>query len=392
MEAFDLKRKIDWIFIALFFVLMAIPICTVNLKKNTVSESENRRLAPFPSFLCEDGSINRHFTNDFEAWINDNIGMRASLVLQNARIQFRCFDVLSNNSDMVIGPNGEFNYATDAIIRSYQHFDLKSEETLRQMADGYQYMFDFTKRRGIQLYYFQCWDKQSVYPEQFPTTVIQHGSVSKTDQIVNNLTENTDIPVISPKQKLIDAKSTYSTYGKWTDPTHWTQRGAYIGYTELMHTINAHNGNKYTVLTEDDYNIKTKDCGKTLFGGIHKEDYVETFEIKSPSAILTNEKLTLYSDDERHRFFTNHNAGNRDRVLVLGDSYVNSFILDDLAESFYETLIIWGDYTRNVGKIIDAYHPDILIVENAERCDRTDAFVSGSQAVKEAELAAAGRQ
>ena len=50
------------------------------------------------------------------------------------------------------------------------------------------YYADFLKERGIQLYYVQCWDRQSIYPEFFPNHILQYGNVSRTDV---NCTERT---------------------------------------------------------------------------------------------------------------------------------------------------------------------------------------------------------
>ena len=363
--------------------MLVFPLITTNLKKSTVSTSENRTLAQMPELYNEDGTRNKDFNDGFEAWINDNIGFRSNMVIANAKMQYYLFNILSNNSYMYLGPNGEFNYATDSMLKDYQHLDLYTEERLNDIADSYQYISDYLESKGKQFYYYQCWDKHSVYPEYFPDTVIQYGETSKTDGIVSALMEKTSVNVISPKQKLIDGKTTYNTYSKWGDATHWTQRGAYIGYLELMDVINLNNENKYYVLKESDYNITVTDQGSTLFGGIHKEDMLEKFEIKEPKATLSNEKLSLYAEDYRHRFFTNKYVDNDTRILVVGDSYFDSFILDDIAESFYETLIIWGDYSKDIGNIIEEYNPDIVISENAERCDRTSGMIAGVNAIKE---------
>lgn len=371
------------VFILLFFTMLIVPLITTNLKKNTISTAENRTLVSMPLLYNEDGTKNLNFNNDFEAWINDNIGFRSNMIITNAKIQYYLFDVLANNSDQYLGPNGEINYATPAILADYQHMNLYSKEHLNTIADSYQYISDYLEAQGKQFYYYQCWDKHSIYPEYFPDTVIQYGKVSKTDEIVSILTEKTSVNVISPKRKLIDNKDNYNTYSKCGDATHWTQRGAYIGYLELMDAINLNNKNEYYILKERDYNITVTDQGTTLFGGIHKEDMLENFEIKEPKAVLTNEKLSLYKEDQRHRFFTNHNVNNNTRVLVIGDSYFNSFILDDIAESFYETLIIWGDYSQEIGNIIEEYNPDIIINENAERCDRTSGIIAAVSMLKE---------
>lgn len=365
--------------------MLVLPLLTTNMQEDKVSQAERRKLASRAELYEEDGTINGNFTSDFETWINDNIGMRSKMVTDNARILYYLFDVLPDNSDKILGPKGEFNYATPEIIADYQHFNLYSDEQLHDRADAIQYLSDYVEKDGNQFYYYQCWDKHSIYPEYFPDTVLQYGSESKTDGIVKALREYSNVKVVSPKNELLREKARYDTYSRWGDSTHWSQRGAYIGYTLLMDTINSNSSIQYNVLAESDYNITKPDQGMTLFGGIHKTEYLDKFEIKDPKAVLTNEKLSLYAEDQRHCFFTNEEANNKTRLLVIGDSYFKSFIIDDLAESFYETIIIWGDCADDVKNVIDTYDADIVIVENAERCDRTGKYISGVNTMKEQE-------
>lgn len=378
------KKIINSIFCVAFGAMIGIPLLTTNLRKDKISEAENRILAPKAEIYTEEGVLNKNYTTDFETWINDNIGFRSQMVINNARIQYYIFHVLANNSDMYLGPNGELNYATPAILEDYQHANLYTEDYLKQFAASMQYVSDYVTRQGKQFYYYQCWDKHSIYPEYFPKTVIQSPGESKTDGLIRALEEYTDVNVISPKQDLIDAKDVYETYSVWGDSTHWTQRGAFIGYQKLMNTINANSEKEYKVLQESDYSITKTDQGTTLFGGIHRPDYLENFELKTVKAVLTNDKLTLYADEPSHSFYTNDQVDNDTTVLVIGDSYFNSFIIDDLAESFHEVIIIWGDYLADAKNIIDSYDPNIVIVEAAERVDRSGGVIAAATLTREA--------
>lgn len=365
-----------------FMLMLLIPLCTTNLKKNEISTAENRVLTQMAELYNEDGTLNKNFTSDFEAWINDNIGLRSWMVVNNAKMQFHLFDVLANNSDMYLGPNGELNYATNAMLRDYQHLNLYPDSFLERFADSMQKIKEYVEEKGSKFYYYQCWDKHSIYPEYFPDTVIQYGEYSKTDGIVNAISKYSDVKVISPKEELIIKKADYDTYSEWGDATHWTQRGAWIGYRMLMEAINSDSSIRYKILEEEDYNINFTDQGSTLFGGIHRIDKLENFEIKYPKAELTNEKLGRYAEDPRHRFFTNNGVDNRTRLLVIGDSYFNNFIIDDFAESFYETIIIWGDYLGEVQNILDTFNADIVVIEAAERVDRTSSIINGAENIK----------
>ena len=368
--------------ILLFMLSLIVPGIMFNRKDGAVSASENRKLASRAHLRLEDGTLNRNFLTDFENWYNDNIGFRSPMVIANALMQYRLFHRISNNTDVLLGPEGEFNYATEAIIKDYQHFNLKSEETCEKIRESYQYLNDWLEGQGIQYYYMQCWDKQSIYPEQFPRTIISYGDISKTDQIMEALGK-TSVTVINPREDLIREKANCQTYSRFGDPTHWTRRGAYIGYLALMRALNERNEGMFRVLKEEDYDLSLTDQGNTYFDAIHEEEMLEEFRILSPKAERTDEKLSFLSEDQRHSFYTNPEAGNRIRVMVLGDSYLDSFLMDDLAESFYELFMIRGNHTEELPEILEAYHPDIIINENAERTDRTKTVIALVKKLKE---------
>lgn len=379
-----LKRVANIIFTIIFLSLLAIPLLTTNLRPNVISSAENRVLAQMPVLYNEDGKINAGFLKEFEEWFNDNLGYRSAFVIANARIQYYIFNQLANKSDMYLGPNGELNYATNAILVDYQHLNLYPQEALDNIADSFQIVSDYLENEGIQLYYYQCWDKHSIYPEYFPDTVIQYGEMSKTDYVIDVLKTKTNINVISSKENLISAKDKYETYSLWGDSTHWTQRGSYVGYLDLMEAINNVNGGIYKVLTENDYDISLYDAGSTLFGGIHITNMSEQFKIIEPQAYATYEKLSLCSDNPTSAFFTNDAVGNKTRVLIFGDSYFYMFLEDDLAESFWETIVVGAGYQETFLDIVNEYKPDIVIIENAERVDRFSMMIKTAEAIRDA--------
>lgn len=373
------KKVLSIIFIVIFNLMISLPLLFTNLKPNVISKDENRKLTQKPELYNKDGSFNKKYLSDLEKWFNDNVGFRSNFVLTNAKIQYYVFNVLSNNSNMILGPNGEINYATDDIITDYAHLNMWSEEQLVSITNSYKKIDKFLKSKNIQFYYFQCWDKHTIYPEYFPKTIVQYGTKSRTDQRIERMLKDTDVTIISPKEELVKNKNKYEVYSKYGDATHWTERGAYIGYQVLMNEINKLNSNRYYILKENDYDIKLVDSGSTLFGGIHLKNYSEKFNIKNPKAVLANDKLTLYADDQRHDFYTNDTVDNKTRILIIGDSYFDNYIIDDIAESFYETIIIRGDYLENFSNIIEEYKPDIVILECAERADKSYLVALGAR-------------
>lgn len=379
-----LEKNSKRIFVFLFFLMILIPVFTTNFKEK-VSEAENRKLAGFPGIYRDEGKFNTEIIEDFENWFNDNIGLRSNLVMLNAKMLYHIFGVLPASCDTVLGPDGEFNYATENIIRSYQHLDMIGEQELKDYVNSLQYVNDYLEARDIQMYYMQCWDKQTIYPEYFPKTVIQHGDISRTELITSIVEQGTSVDVVNPKQALIDGKNEYETYSRWGDASHWTERGAYIGYRTIMDAINKRNDGKYKVLLPEDYDIRMTDQGCVLMGCIHKEEMLEEFEIASPHAYFSDEEpawLSQWANKSRFVYY-NDDVQNDDTLLILGDSYLDNFLYDDLAESFHKVVFIWGDYVVELPQIIDYYNPDIVLMENAERSERTGLVTMAAELLKQ---------
>lgn len=368
------KKILTFIFCAAFLAMIGLPLIFTNLKDGVISSAENRALAPKASLTKEDGSLNTSFTDDFETWFDDNVGFRAPLVVANARIQYSLFRNIAQ-SDGALGPEGEFNYITDQILASYQRFDLPDAEETGTIVSAYETVRKYLADQGIAYYYFQCRDKQTIYPEQFPDTVIQYGEKSRTDILMENLAAGSSVRVIDPKQALTDGKAQYQTYSRYGNPAHWTHRGAYIGYLQLMDALNQDAGGRLRVLGENDYDLTLTDQGTDYFVGIHKKEMLEAFRILDPKAAEHSENLTLFQDDARSHYYINESAGNDMTVLILGDSYIYSYILDDLAESFRTTVFIMGEHTESLPELIEAYQPGIVISENAERAERSARII-----------------
>lgn len=370
-----IKKIYNVCFIVIFMCIICLPLVFTDWSSGGVSEDENRNLAPMPELMV-DGRFNEKFTSECETWFMDHMGFRKSLIDFNASMQFNVFNRLLDKSNYYLGKDGDINYATDAMIMDYAHLNLRSEEEVAKIGESYQAISDWLEEQEIQFYYVQCWDKHSIYPEQFMASVNQIGDVSKTDQVISYLRENTTVNTLSLKEVLSESKDEYEVYSNWGDPTHWTDRGAYIGYKYIVQEVNKYNEDVFKVLQEEDYNITVSDQGITLNGFIHEVDMLESFSIKEPQAVMVDRSiLNGYSTDKRNKVWKNSNVDNDKRVLLLCDSYLGSYVAEDLAESFSELILIWADYSPNMLSMVSEYNPDIIIFENAERIDRSHIVV-----------------
>lgn len=365
-----LKKIYNSIFVIAFLAVLFTPLILTKWESGGVSADENRNLAPFPA-VTQDGAFNNEFTTQFETWFKDHMGLRQEMIVANTALQFQVFDRMLDNSNYHIGPHGDLNYATEEMLRDYAHLNIRTDYWVGLYGDSYQKVSDYLAEQDVDFYYVQCYDKHSIYPEQFTDKIKQVGDVSKTDQLIRYLEEETSVNVISLKQPLLEAKKKYEVYSNWGDPTHWAPRGAFVGYQYMMDRINKTQTQQVKVLQEEDYEIEIKQGGITLNQVIHRDDYFEFFTLKSPKAQLQDNTVMGKWADQYHKVWKNPEAGNDTKVLLLCDSYFDSYIAADIAESYGEVWLIWADYIGDLPQILEIYDADMVIFECAERVDRS---------------------
>lgn len=364
------KRINNIIFVLLFLVVLFSPLLFTRWESGGVSEEENRNLAAFPS-IAKEGQFNLSFTKDFETWFMDHLGFRQTLIGANKSLMQDVFDRTLTTSDWKTGKTGDSIYAPDSIVKDFAHVNLRTEEHVAKIGNSYQTISDWLEEKDISFFYVQCVDKHTIYPERFISSVKQIGAVSKTDQVLDYLQNKTSVNAIYFKQILKDNKEDYPVFSHWGDPTHWTHRGAYISYCHMMEQINKNLSSPLKVLTEQDYNIAYQTNSDTK----GQTEQVEVLTLKTPNARKDDVAVMgPWSEDHRHSVWKNPNASNNQRLLLMGDSYFNNYLIDDIAESFSEVWLIWGDYTASLPEIVDLYNPNIVIYECAERVDRSTAI------------------
>lgn len=363
------KTKINIVFIAVFVAAITLPYVFAHRDTSTrVSDEENRELAVYPVLYDRENGWNTSYIDDFDDWINDNLRGRTELVKINSTLQYELFHRIVRNN-LTAGKNNWLFGKNDELLAEYQHTNLLSDDQLGEFSGNMQEFSDYLERHGISFYYMQCYDKESIYPDEYISGVKQTGSISRADQVVTELEDNTNINVIDIKDDLKEHAKTEQVYFKYAD-THWNDCGAFVGYQDLMYRIQ----NDYPqikVLEKSDYDISEMEQSITLYG--YQYPYVDTtpkYTVKNPGAIeITDEIKKDWPDVHVQDFiheFVNDSCGNSLKILVVGDSYIRQFLKDDIAESFSDTLNIDWSNLDNLDSVIARFQPDIVVLENTE--------------------------
>ena len=361
--------KINIIFIAVFIVAITLPYIFAHRDINArFSDEENRELAPYPVLYNNEKGWNASYIHEFDGWINDNLRGRTVIVKANSTLQYKLFHrILRDN--LIAGKNDWLFNKSDDLIEEYQHVNLLTDDQLNEYAGNMQTFSDYLGERGISFYYMQCYEKESIYPDEYLLGVKQIGHISRTEQIVDGLKTKTDINVIDCKGDLMYHARTKQVYYKYAD-NHWNDYGAFIGYQDLMGRIKNDYPN-IKVLDKNDYNIENINQSVSLYGYQYPySDVSPEYKVKNPCAIEVTDKTQkkwsdLHVQDFTHEF-NNKDSGNSLRILLVGDSYIRQFLKDDIAESFSDTLSIDWSNLDNLDNVIDRYDPDIVVLENTE--------------------------
>lgn len=389
MKNFDKKKLISYVYIAGFMLLITIPLLLINRDEDAISEKEMRPLAKWPPILSvEDNQtiINPNLFSRIDDYIDDRIGFRNQLILINGKLQFYCFKRLENPERYRLGPNGESNILERDVVATFQHKNLFSDEELYQLADSFSTINTYLNNHGCKYFLFTCYDKESIYPEYFPDSVLQYGDTSKTDQFMDTLMSQTDVHVIDLKPSFLKLRDQYELYAPFGDAVHWTPRGAYEGYREVMEEINSECDADYMILSPDDFDIEITDQGYSFFGGLSHSNYSEQFTLIKHDAKLIENIEDYYKIPEKDKsdwlaYYRNESAANSTKLLIFGNSYIESYIRDYFPESFSEVIFV-KSYTAiedTLPEWIESYKPNIVLSQVAERYADYNAMKLNSQ-------------
>lgn len=226
-------------------------------------------------------------------------------------------------------------------IADYQGINHYDEDTMKAMADKLVNEMNQFKNYGCDLYLLSIPNKASVYPEYMPDTIQRENTTSRTDQFIQYLKANTDLNVVDAKPVLKKAKKKKQVYFK--SDTHFNQLGAFLTVQALKDKMDGKdesiNKVKFDVTNEHYSGDLASLCGMQ---DTFNED--KMYELNS-SSVDTKKK----SDK---------------RVLVIGDSFSEQ--MESIMSQYFAEVRTVGVWSFDAS-VLNEFHPDIVVWENAER-------------------------
>lgn len=345
-----MRRTFDRLLAVIFLAAVALP-GVVQLAGNATgaSANEKRKLAALPGFPTRFTTLWK-FPSAFASYYGDHFGLRSRLIRLHAVLTYRLFGV-SPSDKVLVGQEGWLYYADDSSLEDYRSLAPLTTAEMERWQKVLEERQDWLAKRGAkQLIVFAC-DKHVIYPEFLPPGYNRTPGDYRVDQLAQYLQKNSRLSVVALRTPL-EAGKADRLYHR-TD-THWNDRGAFIGYREILAALNMSSREYASVEKITDGWDLARMMG--LADIVHEEDRqlqprearrARVVEQDRPDALWNNGRVALEVDD-----------ASLPRMVMFRDSF-GSALVPFLAEHFRRSVFLWQyDFDPQV---IEKEKPDVVI-------------------------------
>lgn len=351
-----------------FFLFLCLPGLSFPAVKGHIDSAnhEKRTFAAFPPFSFDLEEI-KEFPSNFENWFNDHLPYKNQLVaMDNQRKHFlREGTTAIEYKGSTCALEGKHHWLfynaqneNESSFDDYLCNNLYSEDQLKSIADRYVAFDHFMKEQGADFVLMYAANKEQVYPEYMPSTIIRTKNYSRTDQLVDYLRANTGVPVLYTKNALIEEKENgYQVFAKYD--THWNNLGGFVGGQLLNEYYHGGRTKLADVRIKEVSNKKSGDLADLLaMGNVYNDDKEWVVEgYKENVHVQTVEESNAYYE-------FSSDAEDKRRVLLLTDSFGYA-LMAEIPKDFSEVTFLQD--TNQFRSYIETRHPDIVVVEIVER-------------------------
>lgn len=387
--------------IAFFAFLFAAMAATVLLPKGETSYFENRALASQPTLSRESVLSGTYFTG-VENYLKDAAAGRTTLMRFHTKYElFRNVKVLKTPvvNDIVV--------TDDALLPLYP-FDTPSDAEIAARAEAEAVnivsVSEAARSVGAQYYYVAVPTQANYFADSYPWYLnSKSDEMEKSKAALFDRLSGTDVNIIDMGELLL-APDLRDEVAYRTDH-HYTIKGAYRTYRELMRRITEDNGVSLPVMTEDQCfytEVDRRFMGsrlRKLFGLVDIQERLGAISPFEPVDFMLTDwgserapqiyypdispdyaEYIMYMSGDISETILDTGRDELPRILIYGDSFTNAV----------ECLIYWsfGEmrsldlryYTeKSLGEYIEDYKPDyVVLIRDYDSLLITDANGSGA--------------
>lgn len=377
-----MKKAINTVTILLFLAVITLPLLMFHHEKGRISIIENKTVASRPEFFAYEGLLDRRLPSDWDTYFTDNIGLKDEAILFNIAAKYTLFNDI-DIKDYTMGKQGHLFYLTQPILETYQGLDEPSAEILQTICESICTLDSAVQESGAKFFFMPIPNKEAIYPEFMPSDIHVISENPMLHSVTEKLKADTNVNVVDVESVLLEHKEDGELlYYRNIDPTHWNPYGAFCGYQALMkqiHTLDS----EIHVLSIDEVTIEAREVQRAF---LYLQSYPiiqDTFSNLSDVdyAIAMTSGWMGHSDnskpmgfslagDTKNQYFYYHNdiLENGKTLMVFGDSYIYTFMLPLLSESFENVYFLNTDSTPNqIFELLQYVQPDFIVFESVAR-------------------------
>ncbi|WP_390819108.1 DHHW family protein [Clostridium faecium] len=350
----------------LLLFIGGIVILNVLTSDKIFSDSENRNLEQLPKFSFKN-LMKGKFTTNYEKYVSDQFALRDFWI------------GVKSDSDRIIGKkeNNDVYLGKDGFL--IQKFNKPEDKDLKDKVEIINSFDNLTP--NVNKYFMLVPTATKILEDKLPNYAADSDELTYIDKVKKSI--NNNINFVDLYDALSSKKDEYIFYK--TDH-HWTTKGAYYAYTELSKKMGVE------PKSEEDFNMKkvTDEFYGSLYskGGFrhinpdsinlylpkddeeYKVEYLGENKIRDSLYDMNNinkkDKYTVFFNGNYPFIKITTNKGEGRKLLVIKDSYANSFI-PFLTSHFSEIYMVdLRYYSEGLSRLIEENQiNDMLILYNA---------------------------
>lgn len=345
--------------IASFLIVIFFPVLIGWGTDFPLEDTENRSMAEKPSL---ESTEKTEYFSQMDSYLADHVPFRKIWLRNNGLIKYGVF-----HSSMKIlsmpGKNGWIYYGSSGKgegedpVADFEKTNLFTDEQLKDLGDSLQGFKNYLTSQGIDFRLMINVNKSHIYPEYLPDEVWEGEGLTRAEQVIEYLKKNTDIEVVYPKDALLANKEKYLLYCP-TD-AHWNTVGGYIGFTELMKSIDP----SFEVTPIEDIDPVYE---RTNWGDV--ANIINAAWFTDNQWTTTSYKIdiqTEWIDRAENGHYINNSSGNGQKILVYHDSYMNQ-MMEYIGKEYSGSEFIEKQFNITESDI-EKKAPDVVVFEILER-------------------------
>jgi hypothetical protein len=361
------------VFAAIFLLMLMLPMATQLAGwDNQVALLERHEPAAFPHRPQTREAL-QAWPQAFDRWLLDGTGLRSAMVFAGSFIEVNLLGQ-STSPDVLLGRDGWLFHTGDRTFEQLRGIDVFTPTQLDRWIDRMQQRRDWLAARGIAFLIVIVPNKERVYSEFLPTSVVP-ARTSRPGQIAGRLKERrSDLPLLDLTDTLVAAKRETRVYAK--RDTHWTGSGAFRGYLAIMQRLQPMLPSLRPLLAEQMEDIAitypARDLDLMRMLGLGWAGHGETVDVPllrdDPPWQTRNESLHV---DGEYRMLLTSTRPDAPASLWLRDSFSDALAVY-LNHTFRRATLVSHQGLRFDKALIEAEQPDVVVYEVVERFIRSE--------------------